>query len=383
MPSLFAQAAQSAAQAGKNDHILVVIELEGGNDGLNTLIPVANDIYYKKRPTLGVPKDQVIKLSDQVGLHPAMVETGELFKSGKLAVVQGVGYPEPDRSHFRSREIWHTASTAKKPPETGWLGRLLDSTTKPGDEGLLGGLAFTEYLPQAFMAKNGTIPVIGQLEKLAEPAEAVPQIKLLRHLSTGPVEKTEPVGFLRRQAAASYRAAEVLRNTATKFKSQGEYPGDIGIQLRRAAQVITAGLDVRLLFASQSGYDNHNRQADAHAACLKDLAAALAAFEQDLEKYRMADRVVVMVFSEFGRRVEENASQGTDHGAASCMFLAGAKVKGGLAGAYPGLDKLDDGDLVHTVDFRSVYATVLEKWLGCSAEPLLGNKFPLLDLIRA
>jgi uncharacterized protein (DUF1501 family) len=381
MPVLFARAADAAARQDRNDRVLVVVELAGGNDGLNTVMPFEDPLYAKHRPTLAIPKDQVVKLTDHVGLHPALGPLGKLFKAGNLAVVQGVGYPDPDRSHFRSMEIWHTASTAPRPPSTGWLGRVLDAEYRPGDEERVRALGLADGLPQALQSDRVPVPVVQQLDAFTAPEEGTARQKLLRRLSTMPGDRGQPVGFLRRQAATLYRTADRLRAAAEKYRSDAEYTGNLGEQLRKAAQLTTADVGVRLLFVSQGSYDTHNQQAGAHQALLTELAANLAAFQQDLVKQKCADRVLVLTFSEFGRRVDENASRGTDHGAASCLFLGGTKVKGGLAGTYPSLAKLGEGDLIHTVDFRSVYATVLERWLGCAAEPLLGGKYPLLDVI--
>jgi uncharacterized protein (DUF1501 family) len=385
IPRLFEDAALAAVAADQSDHALVVIELAGGNDGLNTLVPFQNDLYYKNRPTLGLPKEELRKISDQVGFHPSMAAAAELFKSGKMAVVQGVGYPEPNRSHFRSMEIWHTASTSSRVPTTGWLGRVLDEPLRSNDDDQIRGLALTGSLPQAFLADRAQVPVIQQLEGFAPPAGDGPsKEKLLKKLSTtsgSAGAKTAPVDFLRRQADTVYRAAERLRDAAAKYKSTVMYPGELGQQLRRAAQVVAANLGVRLFFCSQGGYDTHSNQVGGHGGLLTELSDALAAFQQDVEQLKVADKVIVMVFSEFGRRVDENASRGTDHGAASHMFLVGSKVKGGLVGSYPSLEKLGDGDLVHTVDFRSVYASLMDRWLGCPAEKLLGEKFPTLDVI--
>jgi uncharacterized protein (DUF1501 family) len=311
-----------------------------------------------------------------------------LFKDGLLAVVQGVGYPEPDRSHFRSMEIWHTASTARRPPDTGWLGRVLDGNFKEGDDETIAGLALTDSLPQALLADRLTVPVVKQIENFGTgvgdtPDADPPRAKLLRKLSTGPTVQGEPIPFLRRQAETAYRTAAKLREAAAKYEGRVDYPGDLGAQLRRAAQVIAANLGVRVVWVSQGGYDTHSKQGPAHQGLLGELSGALSAFQKDLTRLKLADRVLVLTFSEFGRRVDENASQGTDHGAASCLFLCGPKVKGGLVGTYPSLAKLGEGDLVHTVDFRSVYATLLGKWLGCDAEKLLGGKFPALDLLKA
>jgi uncharacterized protein (DUF1501 family) len=382
MPPLFARAAEQAARTDRNDHILVVVELNGGNDGLNTLVPFENALYYKYRPTIGIPKNQVIKLSDQVGLPAGMAKAAELFKEGKLAIVQGVGYPKPDRSHFRSMEIWHTASTAAQAPDTGWLGRVLDYQARPGDKALHG-LSVTGSLPQAFWARQGPVPVIQDLDSLKNGLNLTPQQHLVRRLSTPPASAADPLAFLHDQVATTYAVQAQLKEAAVKYHSNVEYPGAMGQQLRQTAMAIISNPGIRLVFTNHGSYDTHSQQAGYQQRLLAELANALAAFLSDLEQHRMADRVLVLVFSEFGRRVRENASAGTDHGAASCMFLAGARVRGGLAGKYPSLEKLDDGDLMYQVDFRSVYATILEKWLGCPAEKLLGGKYPLLNLIRA
>jgi uncharacterized protein (DUF1501 family) len=381
IPALFAQAAAQAAQADRNDHVLVVVELNGGNDGLNTVVPFENSLYYKNRPTLAIPKDQVTKLSDQVGLAPSMAKTAELFKEGKLAVVQGVGYPKPDRSHFRSMEIWHTASTSQPVPETGWLGRVLDAQ-RPGDKGLHA-LAVSGVVPQALQAKHVSVPAVQDIDSLKNELDLTAQQKLVRRISTVPAASTEPMQFLQHQVTTTYTLQAQLKEAAAKYQSPVQYPGGLGYQLRQAAIAVTANLGIRLLYATQYGYDTHSTQANAQSAALTEFATSLVAFQRDLEHHKVADRVLVLAFSEFGRRLHENASAGTDHGAASCLFLAGTHARGGLAGKYPSLDKLDDGDLIYQVDFRSVYATVLEKWLGCPAEKLLGGKFPSLDLIRA
>jgi uncharacterized protein (DUF1501 family) len=306
--------------------------------------------------------------------------------------VQGVGYPDPDRSHFRSMEIWHTASTEPTAPGTGWLGRYLDAwqpSPRPAiPSDFPCGLALTEALPQALQAGRVTVPVVGQLDSLGEADEA--QTALLRKLSTGgatgrgPGPAAGPAAFLRRQADTLYRTADRLKAAAEKAPPMPaiEYPeGDLGGQLRRAAQILGAGLGVRVLFVSLDGFDTHANQAEGHGTLLAELSRSLAAFQRDLAARKLSDRVLVMVFSEFGRRVDENASRGTDHGAASCMFLVGERVKGGLAGQYPSLETLGDGDLIHNTDFRSVYATLLDGWLGCTPETVLGKAFPMLDLL--
>jgi uncharacterized protein (DUF1501 family) len=390
MPGLFARVAHASALADANDHALVVVELDGGNDGLNTVIPFEDDLYYRNRRTLAIPKKEVIRLGDRAGFHPRLKALGELFREGQVAVVQGVGYPDPDRSHFRSMEIWHTASTEPAAPGTGWLGRYLDTwqpsppAAQPSDFPC--GLALTDSLPQALQAQRVTVPVVAQLDSLGEADAA--QVALLRKLSTGGGNgsgtTTGPAAFLRRQADTLYRTADRLKAAAEKNPPSPaiEYPeGDLGGQLRRAAQILGADLGVRILFVSLDGFDTHSNQAEGHGNLLEQLSRSLEAFHRDLTARKLAERVLVMVFSEFGRRVDENASQGTDHGAASCLFLVGNKVKGGLAGQYPSLATLGDGDLIHSTDFRSVYATLLDRWLGCPSATVLGKPFPVLDLI--
>jgi uncharacterized protein (DUF1501 family) len=385
MPGLFARVAQASAQADANDHALVVIELDGGNDGLNTVIPFEDPLYYRNRRTLGIPKKEVIQLSDRVGLHPKMKALGELFRQGRVAVVQGVGYPDPDRSHFRSMEIWHTASTEPTAPGTGWLGRFLDAgqPSSSSADAFPCGLALTDSLPQALQAQSVTVPVVAQLDSIGDACEV--QMALLRKLSTGPSGPAPgPAAFLRRQADTLYRTADRLKAAAEKAQPMPaiEYPeGNLGGQLRRAAQILGADLGVRLLYVSLDGFDTHSNQAEGHGNLLEALSQSLDAFHRDLTGRKLADRVLTMVFSEFGRRVDENASLGTDHGAASCMFLVGGKVKGGLAGEYPTLSKLGDGDLIYNTDFRSVYATLLDRWLGCPSEKVLGKPYPMLELI--
>jgi uncharacterized protein (DUF1501 family) len=381
VPRLLAQAAEASAVADRNDHVLVVVELAGGNDGLNTLVPFENPLYYQNRPTLGVAKDQVVKLSDQLGLHPRMTALGELFREGHLAIVQGVGYPEPDRSHFRSMEIWHTASTEARPPVAGWLGRLLDATAAENPE-QFAGLTLTGSLPQALRATKVTVPVVEQLQSFSGGGqEASPQDALVRKLSTSP-GGGGPVEFMRGQAVTVYLAAQRLKDASSRYRSTIDYPeSPLAGQLRQAAEIIAADLGVRVLFASQDGYDTHAEQAESHAELLAQLSEAVAAFQHDLAQQKMADRVVLLVFSEFGRRVDENASRGTDHGAANCLFIVGAPVKGGLFGQYPSLAQLGDGDLIYNTDFRSIYSTLLDRWLGCLANRVLKGEYPTLDLL--
>ncbi|HEV3122437.1 MAG TPA: DUF1501 domain-containing protein [Isosphaeraceae bacterium] len=384
VPGLFARAAEQSAKADQNDHALVVIELAGGNDGLNMVVPFEEPLYYKFRPKLAIPKTEVQKLDDKVGLHPRMKALASLFKDGLVTVVQGAGYPEPDRSHFRSMEIWHTASTGKRPPTSGWLGRYLDAAGASGtDVDSLRGLALTGALPQAFQSDRGSIAVVDRMGAGAESqVDRVSQRALQATLASARKAKG-PVSFMRAQAEALDRALDRLKGAGDAYKSSVEYPeGELGAHLRRAAQLLAGRLGVRVVFISQGGYDTHAAQGEAHANLLGSLSDSLAAFQRDLAVQNLGDKVLVMAFSEFGRRVDENASLGTDHGAASSMLLLGSRAKGGLAGKYPSLATLGEGDLIYNTDFRRVYATLLEGWLGCKSETVLGERFEALDLLR-
>ncbi len=382
-PLLLAQAAKAAKVADRNDHILVLIELSGGNDGLNTLVPCTSEAYYRQRRTLALPKNTLHMLSDDCGLHPRMGALAELFHDGNVAFVQGVGYPQPDRSHFRSMEIWHTASTAAR-TRTGWLGRCLE-TMSAATRGDLPALAIATGLPQALQSDVISVPAIEQIEGVQETlVSAGPRSDLLRKLGTNSSQTGGPVPFIVRQSQAMYRAADLLQGAQSNYASSIAYPeSPVAQRLRKVAQVLSADLGVRVFFVSQDGYDTHATQAEQHGQLLEQLSAAIKAFLEDVDHMGLAERVIVAAFSEFGRRVEENASRGTDHGAASCMLLAGQQVRGGLFGSYPSLDELDEGDLVFSTDFRAVYATLLEQWLGCPSAPLLGARFPQLDLIRS
>ncbi|HEX4128901.1 MAG TPA: DUF1501 domain-containing protein [Pirellulales bacterium] len=381
-PGLLIRAAEAARAADRNDRILVVIEMSGGNDGLNTLVPYENPAYYRARPTLALPKNELHSIADGYGLHPRAGALAELFGDGLLAIVQGVGYPEPDRSHFRSMEIWHTGSTKSPAPLAGWLGRCVDAM--PADvRAAMPALAMSNMVPQALRAASVSVPAVEQFETLRESVGTTDlPAEMTRKLSVKPRAKAGPAALIAQQAQAMYRAAEQLRGAETKYRSTVAYPEtEIAGRLQKVAKALSADLGVRIFYVSQDGYDTHATQADGHGQLLQDLSEALKAFLDDVEQLGLGDRVVTMAFSEFGRRVDENASRGTDHGAASCLLVAGRSVRGGLLGKYPSLEKLGDGDLLFNTDFRSVYATLLDRWLGCPSEPLLGAKFAHLDIV--
>ncbi len=387
VPELFHHASAAAADAEHQNRILVVIELTGGNDGLNTVIPVDDPAYHRARPELAI-REEVHRLSDQFALHPALREVAELFKEGQAAIVHGVGYPSPNRSHFRSLEIWHTAQPELTTAKHGWLGRFLDESSEE-DNGKLTGIAFSERLPQSLFAGRANIPAVRELASYGVFVEGELDVGVKRQL----IEKlSSPSGqsaggdsavdFLNRQARNTYIGADELRQTAERFQPRGEYEGPLGRQLRMAVQVIAADLGTRIIHVSLDGFDTHANQAGSHAELLAQLNRGVSQFLQDLKELNRTDDVLVMTYSEFGRRVNENGSRGTDHGGASPMLFFGSKLKPGFHGEHPSLIELGDGDLKFSTDFRSLYQLVLEDWFGAKALDILGAEFPKLALIE-
>jgi uncharacterized protein (DUF1501 family) len=408
--ALDAMAADALTQiaTGKDGAVLVVLQMAGGNDGLNMVVPYADDIYYRSRPKLGLPADKVLKLDSYAGLNAKLTGLKSLFDEGHLSVVQGVGYPNPNRSHFRSTEIWQTASDADRNESEGWLGRYFDSCCAGADPTV--GVAIGEDTPQAFAAKTPTGITFSQPEQFRwRPSEKVEgrmsaEESFFRELngSAGDEEallatseggsigsipgksKTDlcTIDFLRRTALDAQLSSDKILAVTRKYKSKVPYPeGRLGASLSMIARMIAGGLPTRVYYASQGGFDTHASQVHAHERLMGELNGALSAFATDLKQQGNFDRVLLITFSEFGRRVVENANGGTDHGAAAPMFIVGGAVRPGLFGKYPSLSDLDYGDLKFNTDFRSVYGTVLDKWLRAPSQVVLGRKFPALPII--
>ena len=415
--TLDALAADRAIQTptGRDSTILVVLQLAGGNDGLNTVIPFADDAYRRARPTLGFAPDKVLKLNDQLGLNPALGPLHALYDEGHLGIVQGVGYPNPNRSHFRSTEIWQTASDANENRAYGWLGNYFDSCCQGADPTV--GVAIGGTSPQAFASKTPTGVCFARPEQyrwvnyektngkmgaseyffrqLNQPEDVSADIA---SMFTGGAETTgggsveaiggavrdggNPLDFLERTALDAQVSSDRVLAIARKTKPLVKYPGGrLSESLSLVGRMIAGGLPTRVYYVSLGGFDTHQNQLPAHERLMTELGAALGAFAADLKAQGNFERVMTMTFSEFGRRVEQNASGGTDHGAAAPMFVLGGRTKPGLHGKSPSLTQLFQGDLVHTVDFRSVYAGVLEEWLGVPSQPVLGRKFNPLALV--
>jgi uncharacterized protein (DUF1501 family) len=380
VPGFLVQTAR-AARAERDGRILVVVQLDGGNDGINTVVPFKDDGYAKHRKFLRLPAAGLIKVNDHVGLHPAMAGAGKLLESGRLAVVQGVGYPNPNRSHFESMAIWHTA---RFDPEErnglGWLGRALDGQrrrdARQPDSVFVGGA----QLPAALRGRRCLA------SSLTRPEDFIiaPEVKAPPGADAPPKEDLS--AFVRRATLDAYTTADRMAEVLASREDGAGYPATaLAGDLRLVARLIKADVGTRVYYTRQSGYDTHSAQLGTHAALLGELAGAVQVFLDDLAAAKLADRVVVLTFSEFGRTVKENGSAGTDHGTAGPVLLAGRPVQAGLVGNTPGLLELDPrhGDLKMGLDFRRVYATVLEDWLGLPGKPALGADFDKLPLFRS
>ena len=391
---------------GKDATILVVLQLAGGNDGINTLVPFGDDAYYKARPKIAIPAAQVLRISDYMGLHPRLTGLRDLYGSGNLGLVQGVGYPNPNRSHFRSTEIWQTACDADRVESEGWLGRYFDSCCQGAEPTV--GIAVGGQTPQAFASPHPKGIAFSDPEQFRYMSEAASDPKsaemFMREINS-PVEgghsssaensgasigmidgspdaAGETVEFLQRTALGAQMSSDKILAITRKTRSSIDYPkSQLGNSLNLVSRLIAGGLPTRVYYVSQGGFDTHANQIPSHDRLMTDLNGALSSFIADLKAQGNFDRVLMLSFSEFGRRVAENASGGTDHGAAAPLFVLGGGVKPGLYGTYPSLTDLHDGDLKFSTDFRSVYATALEKWLGAPSEQVLGRKYPLLPFI--
>ena len=384
VPEFLAQAAV-AEPPGGGDAILVVIQLTGGNDGLNTVVPYNHDEYRKARPKLAIAGADVLKINDAVGFHPSARGFADLLAGGKLAVVQGVGYPNPNRSHFESMDVWHTCQRKGTPRSTGWLGRFLDSTREAEDVDAPAIHVGSEKQPLALAAEFVRVPSFVSPETFRLQDGDSHQLRdAIRNLADRRPEPSDPLlGFLQSSTTSALAASERIAEALREYDTPVTYPdSDLAVRLKTIAQLIDAGLKSCVYYVELDGFDTHSQQAAAHASLLRQLGDAVRAFVDDVAHHGHGDRTLVMSFSEFGRRVAENASAGTDHGAAAPMFLAGSPVRAGLVGEHPSLDDLEDGDLKFHTDFRQVYATLLDRWLGWSSASVLGGEYKSLDLFR-
>ncbi|HEY2587481.1 MAG TPA: DUF1501 domain-containing protein [Tepidisphaeraceae bacterium] len=375
--------------SGADGKILVVVQLSGGNDGLNTVIPYADDAYHRARPTLGHEAGAVLKINDSIGLHPNLGPVADLIQKGKAAAVQGVGYPNPNRSHFRSMDIWQSARPDQAIETSGWLGRYFDNTCHGEDPQV--GIAMGEQLPLAMMGEK-VMPLAFERPEAFRyngPDRArflklnAPPAKPASHATQDGRTPAGELDFLHRTAMDAQLASERILRITERFRSTQQYPpGEFGQGLRNVSAMIRGGLPTRVYYVSLGGFDTHANERARHDQLMRQFAMGMQAFWRDMEEQKNDDRVLMMTFSEFGRRVAQNASGGTDHGTAAPMFLFGSSVNAGLIGKYPSLTDLDQGDLKYTTDFRSVYASVLQNWLDAPTEAVLGRKFQTLPIIK-
>jgi uncharacterized protein (DUF1501 family) len=380
-PELITQmaSAQGGANPARDRDILVMIELNGGNDGINTVIPFTDPAYYQVRPTLGIPKDKVLEIGGGVGLHPNMGRMKELWEAGQMAIIHGAGYPNANQSHFRSMDIWQTAEP-EKVTTLGWLGRYLDQISDD-DQNPLYGVAFQENMPRAYRGERSQVPAVPNFEAYRYltdpnyPEDRGRQIRSFTTISSHVPIDVPYVGLVQRNIVDAYTTADRLQSAGVYHPTVGYPNTGIGNGLKLVAEVISKGFGTHLFHVSLGGFDTHASQAGQHARILGELSGALGAFFQDLKNQHLADNVLALTFSEFGRRVRENGSAGTDHGEAGPMFAMGPKVKGGFYSQLPSLTSLNDGNQKYTTDFRRVYATVLERWLGADSFPVLGGTF--------
>lgn len=358
---------------------LVIIQLAGGNDGLNTIIPYTNDIYYKSRPQLSIKKNKLIKVTDELGFHQSLSPLKNLYDQGYLSIINNVGYPNPNRSHFRSTDIWHTASGANESITTGWVGRYLEKYGKN---------------PYSAIELDDSLSLIMKGEQMNGIATKNPRVlfhntrtpffsKVLKHQTDEHLSEHN-LGYLYKTMIEANSSAKYIYETSKTYKSNLEYPKNpFGGQLKTTAEFINSGLDSKVYYVSMGGFDTHAGQENRHNRLLKAYSESIEVFVEDLKKNDTFKDTLILTFSEFGRRVQQNAAGGTDHGAANNIFLIGENLnKKGFYNDAPDLSNLDkNGDLIHKVDFRSVYATILDKWLQVEDTTILNKSFSKLNFI--
>lgn len=374
-----AEVTSPALEGFKDDRVLVVVQLGGGNDGLNTVIPHSNDTYYRMRPQIGLKKEQILRLNDDLALNAKLADLMHLYDQGNIALIQGVGYPNPDRSHFRSMEIWHTASDSDAFYGSGWIGRYFDNCCS-GSARPQAGVAIGGERPQAFDGEKGFGVAFDDPRQYGwEPGKATDTKENFEKLNADAGKNNPALDFLRHTTSnaimSSYEVHAAAERAGLKRGGRGADP------LQTVAAMIRGGLATRIYYVSTSGFDTHANQVATHDNLLSRFGESVRKFQETLQSDGTADRVVTMVFSEFGRRVKQNASGGTDHGTAAPMFLIGQRVKSGIHGSLPDLDDLDDGDLKYGIDFRSVYASVLSDWFAVDPAPVLTQRFDTIPLI--
>lgn len=388
LPEFLVRTALAGPRAEAGQRVLVVLQFSGGHDALSALVPYGHDAYHKARSATRIGDEEVLKLNDELGLHPNLTGFKALFDEGAFAVLPGVGYPEPNYSHFTATDIWHTGSHQPKSEPYGWIGRAVDCGYQGDANPMLSIAVGADRTPRMLAGRDHSGIAFNRPESFAYKAAGKDRrrAELYQRLAE---EQAMPgptnLGFVSTATADANQSSEKIRALTLNYKPKAEYPQtSLGNNLRVIAGLIAGGLTTRVFFTQLGGFDTHGGQRQRHDRLMADLNACMSAFQRDLAQQGQAERVLTMTTSEFGRRVKENGSQGTDHGAAASQFLIGPGLKAGVHGAHPSLTDLQGGgggSLKHTTDFRSVYATLLEKWLAIPSETVLAEKFPLVDCI--
>ena len=370
------------------DRVLVILELAGGNDGLNTVVPYTDNLYSSRRPTISVPAASVLDLDGRLGLNPVMTGLKSLWDSGRVAIVPGVSYPNPNLSHFTSRDIWHTADPALA-ERRGWLGRWADENLL-GTANPLSGCAISQSLPRTLLADKVVIPSFSSLNAYSYttdgnyPGDSANQLNAFVAENSTEYEIVNRISRIGATARDATSSSAILRNVASNYVPRATYPSNgLGNALKLVAQVITGNVGTRILYVTYGGFDNHSNQKTDHDNLLRNLSDAIKAFFDDLDAQNRSSNVLLMTWSEFGRRVQENGSLGTDHGTAGPQFVVGGAVTRGIYGPAPNLSALDrNGNLTWQTDFRSYYGTILQDWLGADAPAILGNGYPNVGFVN-
>jgi uncharacterized protein (DUF1501 family) len=366
----------SAIATGKK---LVIIQLSGGNDGLNTVVPFRNDIYYKKRPSLAQQKSNLIGITDDIGFHESLIAHSDLYHNGELCVINNVGYPNPNRSHFRATDIWHTASEADEYLQSGWIGRYLDATKSKS----LNAIEVDDSLSLVLKGET-TDGIATKNPQLFFRTTQTPYFKkVVAHYDDAHLNEHN-LGYLYKTMVTASSSAKYIYETSKTYSTTTSYPkNEFSNQLKQVAQFINSGLQTKVYYTSLGGFDTHVNQANKQKRLLKVYDEAIAAFIKDLKQQNTFKDTLIMTFSEFGRRVQQNAANGTDHGTANQVFLIGSQLKKqGFYNPMADLSKLDaNGDLIYDIDFREIYTSVLNNWLDVDASKIMNSSFAGLRIL--
>jgi uncharacterized protein (DUF1501 family) len=376
----FLKAFEGQAMVPAGNKVVVVLQLSGGNDGLNTVVPISNDLYYKARPRLGINQTKALKLTDDAGLHPALTSFRALHDEGNLGIINSVGYPNPDRSHFRSMDIWHTASDSSEYWNAGWIGRYLDAQCHGCDKPTQA-IEIDDVLSLSMKGENNKGIAVKDPRRLYGTANEKFFRDVMKHHPE--VADEQPVDYLYKTMAETLSSADYIFKQSRLHPTNAQYPTtELGNSMKTIASLIFSEINTKVYYVSLGSFDTHINQEAQQQRLFTEMNDAVGAFTKDLKANGRFEDVLLMTFSEFGRRVSQNASGGTDHGTANNMFLiSGGLKKKGLINAMPDLADLNEGDLKHKVDFKNVYATVLNKWLSADAKTILGREYTNMDFI--